>query len=269
MRKRLGTWLWGLIREQISTKIFVSTLVTMKGSKSALIMLFLLPQLTQAQDEALVLARSNNNPQLDQMVEGCASGFFTFFNTGSRFTETVYIIEFAGTARIGADFDTITARRIIVPERVDSINLPISPRTDNFNEGSETIHLIYSVNGITDTSTLFINDPPTIDAGRDTSICSTESIQLAPSLLEEGTIYDWTPSSGLSSPNIPNPIFQLLVDEYTELTLLLTATTPNNCIATDSVKLDIFNQPISSFSGPTKLCFGTSGQYTYVGEASA
>ncbi len=269
MRKRLRTSLWRFMSEGISIEIFVPFFSTVNGWKIPLVLSILLPQLAYTQDDALVLGRSNNNSQLNQIVEGCAPGFFTFFNTGSRFTETVYIIEFAGTARIGVDFDTITARRVIVPERVDSINLPINPRTDNFNEGSETILLIYSVNGNRDTSTLFLQDPPRIDAGKDTSLCSTESIQLAPTLLEEGTTYAWSPSVGLSSPNSPTPNFQLDVDEDTELSLLLTATTPNNCVASDSITLTIFDQPVSSFSGPTKLCFGTTGQYSYIGEASS
>ena len=224
---------------------------------------------SQGGEESLVIGRSNNNPQLDELVEGCASGYFTFFNTGSRFTETVYVIEFAGSAQLGVDIDTITARRIIVAERIDSLNLPINPRTDNLREGSEEILLIYSVNGITDTATLFLQDPPTIDAGKDSSFCSTESIQLAPTLLEEGTSYLWSPSSGLSSPTSPTPIFQPDIDGDTDITLFLSATTPNNCTATDSLTFTVFDQPVSSFTGPTKLCFGTSGTYTYVGEADS
>ena len=246
MRKRVGKWV---------LSILLLGIFTQQG-------------LAQDPQGPLVIGRSVNNPQLNEIVEDCASGVFTFFNTGSRFTETAYVVEFAGLAQIGVDYDTITARRIIVPERVDSIDLPINPILDNRTEGLESILLIYSAQGITDTATLFIKDFPRIDAGPDSTLCESESIVLQPSLLEEGTQYSWSPPVGFDDPNKSNPVFQTQVEEDTPITLFLTATTPNNCTATDSITLHLLDQPVSSFSGPTKLCFGTSGQYTYIGDAS-
>ncbi|MEM9721636.1 MAG: PKD domain-containing protein [Bacteroidota bacterium] len=221
----------------------------------------------QREEFPVVIGRSINNPDIPEVVESCATGVFTFFNTGSRFTPTRYIIEFAGSARLGTDYDTITARLIIVPERVDSVSLPIIPIADVQDEGTETIYLIYTSEGITDTATLFLKDFPTIEAGRDTSFCATESIQLQAEELEDVLSYQWFPEEGLSNPQISNPLFQLAVPQDTALTLTLTVTDANNCEAVDSLTLGIFDQPVSSFIGPTKLCLGTSGQFTYVGEA--
>ena len=214
-----------------------------------------------------VVGRSINNPNIPEVVESCATGVFTFFNTGSRFTPTRYLIEFAGTAQLGTDYDTVTARLIIVPERVDSVSLPIIPIPDGQDEGTETILLIYTSDGITDTATLFLKDFPTIEAGKDSTFCSTESIQLNAEIGEDAISYQWSPATGLSDAQIPNPIFQLDVPEDTIITLELSVINSNNCEATDALNLIIFDQPVSSFIGPTKLCLGTSGQYTYVGEA--
>ena len=60
------------------------------------------------------------------------------------------------------------------------------------NSGDVCDYLISATSGVA-----------TVDAGRDTSICSGGHAQLDAS---GGTIYAWLPTTGLSDPNIPNPI---------------------------------------------------------------
>lgn len=55
----------------------------------------------------------------------------------------------------------------------------------------------------TDSVTVSINPPPVIDAGQDATICAGECTQLSAS---GGLTYSWTPTTGLSDPNIANPV---------------------------------------------------------------
>jgi gliding motility-associated-like protein len=71
------------------------------------------------------------------------------------------------------------------------------------------------------------------DAGRDTLILPNVPY----TLLSGGTgSFLWSPASGLNTTTTPNPVAKLLHDQvYT-----LTVTTPEGCVAVDSVRIEIF-----------------------------
>ncbi len=75
--------------------------------------------------------------------------------------------------------------------------------------------------------TVFINPTPTANAGSDKTIQNGESIQLQGS---GGSSYLWSPTTGLSNPNIWNPIAS--PSETTTYTLTVTE---NGCTDTDTV----------------------------------
>jgi len=87
---------------------------------------------------------------------------------------------------------------------------------------------------------------PAADAGKDTSVCVGESVQLNGS--GNGT-YNWQPATGLSSPNIPNPLASPAVTTTYVLTIA-----QNGCTAIGSVTITVFNTLQASNNGP--LCAG-------------
>lgn len=55
----------------------------------------------------------------------------------------------------------------------------------------------------TDTMTVFVNPLPPADAGEDVAICAGDTTQLNAS---GGVFYSWSPTQGLTNPNIANPV---------------------------------------------------------------
>ncbi|MCI4670177.1 MAG: gliding motility-associated C-terminal domain-containing protein [Bacteroidia bacterium] len=80
--------------------------------------------------------------------------------------------------------------------------------------------------------TLSVLPLPNVDAGEDQNLCPNELAQLNGS---GGVAYTWSPASGLSDPNIPNPIFTA----RQPITYTLTATNESGCVATDEVEISL------------------------------
>ena len=119
----------------------------------------------------------------------------------------------------------------------------------------------YSGYGCLDTLTAHLWDTLTIQpyAGRDTSFCNSSgsnSVQLgAPPVL--GLIYSWSPPTGLSNPNISNPIASPLVSTQYELSV---KNNGGGCLAKDTVNVNIVNLDTTLLvTGPTDYC-AASGQ---------
>ncbi|MCB0397489.1 MAG: gliding motility-associated C-terminal domain-containing protein, partial [Flavobacteriales bacterium] len=123
----------------------------------------------------------------------------------------------------------------------------------------------YTVSGVTGngcqhdtTVTVKIFDAPVADAGPDVSYCAGDSAQLNGSG-SGGTspyTYIWSPSQGLSDPNIANPFST--TNQNT--TLYLTVTDAKGCMGVDSVLVTVQPGPcsISAFlsASPSQLCPG-------------
>ncbi|MFM2226520.1 MAG: hypothetical protein RJA07_2722 [Bacteroidota bacterium] len=81
--------------------------------------------------------------------------------------------------------------------------------------------------------------PPTAYAGRDTTICSSKSISIGKAS-ETDVTYSWTPTIGLSSSIVSNPI----ATPTTTTTYILTATHSRNLIVKkDTVIINVTAQP--------------------------
>jgi len=90
--------------------------------------------------------------------------------------------------------------------------------------------------------TILITVIPTIVAyaGRDTSIVADQALQL---IATGGTRYFWSPSTGLSNPNIANPI-ALLGANIDSITYKVSVFDNNGCTAVDDIKVRIYkSQP--------------------------
>ncbi len=102
----------------------------------------------------------------------------------------------------------------------------------------------------------------TISASNDTTICLGNSAQLNAS---GGVTYSWTPITGLSNPNIANPIASPLVTT----TYQVIVTDAMNCSGKDSIKVTVASPPSITLNNDTSVCLGScvplvaSGGTTY------
>ena len=73
-------------------------------------------------------------------------------------------------------------------------------------------------------------------AGNDTTVVRTQPLQLNAS---GGTIYQWSPATNLSNPDIANPI-ATFTDGQIHFTYRVKVSTPEGCFSNDSIKIFIF-----------------------------
>lgn len=116
----------------------------------------------------------------------------------------------------------------------------------------------YSGYGCLDTLTAHLWDTLTViaDAGRDTSICNSNTVQLGRSP-EPDLVYDWTPVTGLSDPNIANPVATPTV---TTQYILAVRHSGGGCLTYDTVNITVAQLSDSlQLIGSASYCTG-SGQ---------
>lgn len=73
-------------------------------------------------------------------------------------------------------------------------------------------------------------------AGNDTLVADNQPLQLNAS---GGVLYTWSPPTGLSDPNIPDPVATLT----RETKYVLTAYTPAGCATTDTINIKVYKGP--------------------------
>jgi len=102
--------------------------------------------------------------------------------------------------------------------------------------GMDDVYFVEQIGGCSnvDSVTVTVNSLPIADAGNDTSICAGESVQLNAT---GGQTYSWSPSAGLSNPNISNP----LASPADSTKYYVTVTNSNACSNVDSVVITIFS----------------------------
>ncbi len=123
---------------------------------------------------------------------------------------------------------------------------------------SPTITTIYILkvtdgNGCFDRDTIIVtvNPLPIANAGNDTSICNGNSFQLNGT---GGSLYSWSPSIGLSSSVIANPIANPLIST----TYLLNATDGVCFSSSDSMIVIVNPLPLASVLGVQPICPGSN-----------
>jgi gliding motility-associated-like protein len=94
--------------------------------------------------------------------------------------------------------------------------------------------------------TITVNPLPTANAGTDILICNGSNTTLN---AIGGVSYQWSPSTGLSNPNIANPV----ANPTSTTTYTVTVTDINGCTDEDQVDISINNQPVANFSVDTAL----------------
>ena len=99
--------------------------------------------------------------------------------------------------------------------------------------------------------TITVNPVPTVNAGSDKSICNGQSVQLSSS---GGPSYMWSPSTGLNSTSISNPVSMAGVTTN----YILTVTNGFGCSNTDDVTITVNPRPVVNAGADVPICTGNS-----------
>ena len=133
---------------------------------------------------------------------------------------------------------------------------------------SPTDTTVYSLtvtdaNGCMDDDIMVLNvaPAPVADAGPDVAICLNASTQLGAS---GGVSYSWDPPSGLSDPNIANP----MSTPAGTTTYIVTVTDANGCEDTDDVTVTVNPLPTANAGPDVDICIGFSTQLNGSGGVS-
>lgn len=108
--------------------------------------------------------------------------------------------------------------------------------------GVHTIKYVYSaLNGCADSLSqdITVMPSPTADAGKDTLLLEGTWIQLKSLTSGSNLSYKWSPSSGLSRDDIPNP----MASPADDVVYTLTVTSDQGCIAADQVQIKVLKLP--------------------------
>ena len=103
----------------------------------------------------------------------------------------------------------------------------------------------------TDQVMVTVRDNPIVNAGADQTICNGSSAFLNAT---GGVNYTWSPATGLSNPNIANPV----ATPTTTMTYTVSVTTADGCTATDQVMVTVRENPIVNAGADQTICNGSS-----------
>ncbi|MCF8256541.1 MAG: choice-of-anchor L domain-containing protein [Flavobacteriales bacterium] len=125
---------------------------------------------------------------------------------------------------------------------------------DNCNSSPATASVSVGVDG-----------GPSAFAGNDVGVCIGGSVLLNASSNTPNVSYSWSPTTGLSNPNIANPMCAPAQDtQYT-----VTVTRNDGCQNSDAVQVNLTPPPTSEFIVPAYGCVGKPIIVTYTGNADA
>ncbi len=138
-------------------------------------------------------------------------------------------------------------------------NADTTKTTTAYTTGWYRLRLLHNCDSLIDS--IYINFIVLIPrAGTDVAICLNDSVQLNAS---GGTTYSWSPTAGLSNPNIANPFAKPTVTTNYIVTV-------NNSICTgkDTVKVTVYALPTIATNSDTTFCQGTSKILTATGTSN-
>jgi len=138
--------------------------------------------------------------------EGCVNGTFTLTLSQVQQTDVFVNVAISGTATNGVDYTTIPSV-VMIPAGQTTIQIPLTPLQDGIAEPNETVTLAVldpCTGAVSSSASITISDniPATITVA-DSTLCLGQSTQLTAT---GGVTYSWTPTTGLSNPNVNNPI---------------------------------------------------------------
>jgi len=163
-----------------------------------------------------------------------------------------------------------TAQAKIVDNTV--ANIQVVPIGSAFQAGSFNLQLIVTRDGLKDTCYLDSHTTPgvnvvitdvNVNAGVDQEIdhLSTANLNAVASGGTEPYSYKWSPLTGLSDPNIANPVFT--PPGTGTFQFIVTATDANGCQGKDTVVITVKEhpKPPCGINGPDPVCPGSTNTY--------
>lgn len=189
-----------------------------------------------------------------------------YFGTNCKQTDTI-IVHANPTANAGADITicsgdvtTIGSTAITGTTYSWTPTLNLSLSTVSNPTASPTVSTEYTVtivdsNGCSGSDMVMVNNytPPTANAGTDVSMCSNGTIGIG-SMPVTGMSYIWSPTTGLNSSTIANPVATGNSNTTYTVTVTETAT---GCSDDDAINVIIYAQPIISVND-VSVCIGSS-----------
>jgi gliding motility-associated-like protein len=104
-----------------------------------------------------------------------------------------------------------------------------------------------------DTIRVRVLDFITVDAGRDTSICSTDSIILRP--VSDALQFSWSPATAMNNSQVKNPVASPTADITYHVVANL-----GKCQDRDSIRIKVSPYPVANAGGDTSICFSNVAQ---------
>jgi gliding motility-associated-like protein len=200
------------------------------------------------------------------IVENCSKGILTFKIGTKSSQETIISYNISGQAINGTDFQNLPGT-ITIPANQDSVQLLISPITDNQVENDEILTISYNAGGcvgIVNKSFVIKDKPikPVTDFNYDSIICigSPDQFVTRSNGFVKGGVFssnssdlNLNTSTGKISPNLSKP------GKY-EITYNVN---PNNvCEVAGQTMIEVeikpMQEPTTSFSYPTPICQSNS-----------
>jgi len=114
---------------------------------------------------------------------------------------------------------------------------------------------------VMDEVTVTVAGELTVSAGIDQATCEGEGVQLAAT---GGVTYVWTPSTGLSNPNIANPI----ATPQTITTYTVEVTNASGCVGTDEMVVTVNPKPTVEAVDDQMICVGENTMLSATGAVS-
>lgn len=118
---------------------------------------------------------------------------------------------------------------------------------NGLTQGPKTITVKDAFCGtLTKTVTVGFTDNLVLTTNRDTAVCSAEPVPMLASTNGTGASFAWTPTAGLTNPNISNPVATVTANAAYKVTATL-----NGCVRSNTINILIRPRPIIS-AGPDK-----------------
>jgi gliding motility-associated-like protein len=136
---------------------------------------------------------------------------------------------------------------------------PVITGISENNEGNYSLSItVNSCLSPTSTQLVEVVDLPQPNAGVDISFCSGDNGALGAVGLPNIT-YSWSPATGLSDSNSPNPSITLSNTGLQPQNFVYTLTSSvSGCSLTDQVVVTVFPEPVVSFTIPDAQCFNVN-----------
>ncbi len=166
---------------------------------------------------------------------------------------------FSVTNTAGSSYNwTITGGNVVSGNGTNSI-------TANWNGSGNAVVTVIETNsfGCSDTVSynVTVNTLPNVSAGTDTEVCLGQGVTLNAS---GGVNYSWSPSTGLSNPNVFNPV----ASPSSSTVYAVLVTDANGCKNTDSVLVTVNPLPVITLTPNSSICIGSNIQLNAGGGSS-